>query len=61
MEHSPFPGYYQLSFRKEMEHFVDCIINDEEPMVTGEDGREALRISLTAYKSLETGKEEKVI
>ncbi|RLF60792.1 MAG: hypothetical protein DRN25_01870 [Thermoplasmata archaeon] len=61
VEHSPFPGYYQLSFRKEMEHFVDCIINDEEPMVTGEDGREALRIALTAYKSLETGKEEKVI
>jgi len=56
VEHAPFPGYYGISFRNEVEHFVDCVLNDTQPKVTGEDGRAALKIALAAYKSVNTGK-----
>lgn len=56
VEHAPFPGYYGISFRNEVEHFVDCVLNDTQPKVTGEDGRAALNIALHAYKSVKTGK-----
>ena len=56
VEHAPFPGYYGISFRNEVEHFVDCVLNDTQPKVTGEDGRAALNIALLAYKSVKTGK-----
>ena len=56
VEHAPFPGYYGISFRNEVEHFVDCVLNDTQPKVTGEDGRAALNIALLAYKSAKTGK-----
>jgi predicted dehydrogenase len=56
VEHAPFPGYYSISFRNEVEHFVDCVLNDTQPKVTGEDGRAALNLALLAYKSVKTGK-----
>jgi predicted dehydrogenase len=56
VEHAPFPGYYRISFRNEVEHFVDCVIHDKQPKVSGEDGRAALQIALLAYKSVKTGK-----
>jgi predicted dehydrogenase len=56
VEHAPFPGYYGISFRNEVEHFVDCVLNDKQPKVTGEDGRAALKIALLAYKSVKTRK-----
>jgi predicted dehydrogenase len=56
IEHAPFPGYYGISFRNEVEHFVDCVLNDKQPKVTGEDGRAVLKIALAAYKSVKTGK-----
>lgn len=39
------------SWKKLIESFVNCIIKDEEPPVTGEDGRRALQIILDAYRS----------
>jgi predicted dehydrogenase len=33
------------SYRDESRHFIDCVQNDRQPMVTGEDGLAALRIS----------------
>jgi predicted dehydrogenase len=33
VEHAPFPEYYTISFRKEIEHFVDCVREDEQPLV----------------------------
>jgi predicted dehydrogenase len=36
----------------EIEHFFDCILNDKEPLVTGEDGRRAIEIMLAAEKSI---------
>lgn len=43
-------------FQTELEHFVRCIASGEEPIVSGEDAREALRISLAAIESVATGK-----
>ncbi len=54
--HSDFGSQRTISFRSEVEHFVDCILNDSEPMVTGEDGRAALKICLASYESARTGK-----
>lgn len=42
---------YQL----EVAHFIDCVENDREPSVTGEDGYKAVEIALAALKSVETG------
>ena len=36
-------------------HFVDCVVNDREPMVTGEDGLEATRIVSAIRESSRTG------
>lgn len=60
VEHAPFPGYYGISFKNEVEHFVDCVREDKAPLVTGELGREALKIALCAYKSVKTGKVQNV-
>lgn len=43
-------------YRLELEHFVDCVRNGTEPEITMEDGIEAMRISLAALESGETGK-----
>jgi predicted dehydrogenase len=56
VEHAPFPGYYVISFRNEVNHFVDCVLHDKQPKVTGADGRAALKIALAAYESVRTGK-----
>jgi len=40
----------------EASHFLDCILNDKPPLVTGREGREALRLSLAAQESASTGR-----
>ncbi|MCD6505876.1 Gfo/Idh/MocA family oxidoreductase [Candidatus Poribacteria bacterium] len=40
----------------EIEHFVRCVKEGREPIVTGEVGREDLALVIAAYKSMETGK-----
>lgn len=49
LEQRPMPGNFTL----QMESFVDSIVNDRPPVVTGEDGMTALRIILAAYESAE--------
>jgi predicted dehydrogenase len=34
-----------------MQHFVNCALGKEQPVETGEDGREVLKIILAAYHS----------
>jgi len=40
----------------EVGHFLDCILNDGPPLVTGQDGRAALAMSLAAQESARTGR-----
>ena len=35
-------------------HFMDCIINDKEPLVSGEDGARAVEVMCAIYKSMES-------
>ena len=43
------------------QHFVDCIINDREPDVSGEHGLEIMKILDGIYKSSRMGREVKII
>jgi len=47
---------WNYGFPQEMEHFVDCVKNDKEPLETGEDGRKVLEMLFAAYESARTGK-----
>jgi predicted dehydrogenase len=44
------------ALNSEIAHFLDCILDDKQPLVSGEDGREALRLSLAAEESARTGR-----
>jgi len=37
------------------EHYLDCIVNDKEPLVSGEDGARAIEVMCAALKSMQTG------
>jgi len=39
----------------EIEHFFDCVLNDKQPMITGEDARLSLEVLLAAEKSIAEG------
>jgi len=41
-------------------YFIDCVINKEKPFVSGEEGRETMRVINAAYESNEKGKWVKV-
>jgi len=47
---------WNYGFPQEMQHFVDWIINDEEPLETGEDGKKVMEIIFAAYESAGTGR-----
>jgi len=57
VEHQPHPGYYRISFRLEVEHFMDCILQDKNPDPSGEDGKAAVEIALLGYYSARIGRE----
>jgi len=40
----------------ELMHFIDCVQNDREPLVSGEEGKHALEVALAAIESARTGK-----
>lgn len=46
---------WNYGFPQEMEHFVDCVLNDKEPIETGKDGKAVLEIIFAAYQSAATG------
>jgi predicted dehydrogenase len=56
IEHST-TEWVTSSMRREVQHFVDCILEDKEPLVTGEDGKKAVELCLKAYESAAAGKE----
>jgi predicted dehydrogenase len=47
---------WNYGFPQEFEHFVDCVKNDKQPLVTGEDGKAVLEVIYAAYESAGTGK-----
>jgi len=47
---------WNYGFPQEMEHFVDCVRHDRQPLVTGEDGRAVLEVIFAAYASASSGK-----
>ena len=36
----------------EMEHFFECVLEDKEPLITGEDGRRSIEVMIAAEKSI---------
>lgn len=42
---------WQEPLKAELQHFADCIVNRQNPLVTGEDGIRALSIAIAALKS----------
>lgn len=42
-------NYYYL-----LEHFLDCIVNDKEPLTKGEDGARSVEVMCAVFKSMET-------
>jgi predicted dehydrogenase len=44
-----FEEIWNYGFPQEMRHFVDCVIDDREPLETGEDGRAVLELIYAAY------------
>ena len=47
---------WNYGFPQEMEHFVDCVQHDKQPLVTGEDGRAVVEAIFAAYASAGTGR-----
>ena len=48
-------GKYE-PLRAELEHFIDCVVNDKTPAVSGEDGLAALCVALNAIASYKSKK-----
>lgn len=47
---------WNYGFHHEMAHFVDCVQNDRQPLVSGEDARVVLEVLFAAYESARLGK-----
>jgi len=47
---------WQEPLKLELQHFANCALRKEKPLITGEDGLQALRIAEAAMKSSATGK-----
>ncbi len=47
---------WNYGFLQEMAHFVDCVRDDKQPLVTGEDARAVMEALFAAYESAGTGR-----
>jgi len=56
IEHST-TEWVTASMQREVQHFVECIQNGKQPLVSGEDGKRAVELCLKAYESAREGKE----
>lgn len=50
------PHISPVMFQDEIDHFIDCIVHDEEPAISGETAMENVRIIESAYRAAKTGK-----
>ncbi|HXG24921.1 MAG TPA: Gfo/Idh/MocA family oxidoreductase [Chthonomonadales bacterium] len=53
-------GQVSGAVKEEIAHFVSCVLEDREPLITGEMGLDAVRVVAAAHRSLETGRPEPV-
>lgn len=51
-----FEEAFNQGYPHELKHFIECVQNNTEPLVTGKDGRAVLEIIYAAYASAGTGK-----
>jgi len=51
-----FEELWNYGFPQEMQHFVNCVHKEQNPAVTGEDGRAVLEVIIGAYESAASGK-----
>ena len=47
---------WNYGFVQEMAHFVECVKEDKQPLVTGEDARAVMEVLFAAYESAGTGR-----
>ena len=38
--------------KRELEHFIDCVANNKTPLITGTEGRDALKVALTISRKI---------
>lgn len=50
-----FEEAYNQGYPHELRHFIECVREDKQPVVTGEDGRAVLEMIYAAYESARTG------
>ncbi|OYD07404.1 Gfo/Idh/MocA family oxidoreductase [Paludifilum halophilum] len=50
-----FPSLFQDAYLNEMVSFIECLKNNEKPLVDAYDGKKALEIAVAATKSYQTG------
>ncbi len=50
-----FEEAFNQGYPQELKHFVECVREDKEPLVTGEDGRAVLELIYAAYESAGCG------
>ncbi len=48
------PPKYPNNYENMTKHFMDCLLNEKEPLVSGEDGARAIEVMCAVYKSMET-------
>jgi predicted dehydrogenase len=51
-----FEEIFNQGYPHELKHFIECVQRNEQPLVTGEDGRAVLEIIYAAYASAGTGR-----
>ncbi|MFQ3658327.1 MAG: inositol 2-dehydrogenase [Anaerolineae bacterium] len=51
-----FPQRFGTAYTRQIEHFVDCLHTDREPLVTPADARAALQIGMAAARSQQEGR-----
>jgi len=51
-----FEEAFNQGYPQELKHFIDCVQNDRDPLITGKDGRVVLEIIYAAYASAGQGK-----
>lgn len=55
-----FEEAFNQGYPQELKHFIECVRENKQPLVTGEDGRAVLEMMYAAYKSAGTGQKVKL-